>query len=85
MDIFCISNKAWLKRSFLLPHLRLKYQNPIKVILPIHWFTSVAKLEKFLPHGIILPGFMTVRRQMSELDETIKRNTGSYLMIYDRE
>ena len=27
-----------------------------------------AKFEKFLPHSIIIPSFMTVRSQMPELD-----------------
>ena len=27
-----------------------------------------AKFEKFLPHGIIIPSFMSVRNQMPELD-----------------
>ena len=27
-----------------------------------------AKFEKFIPHGIIIPGFMTIRGQMPELD-----------------
>ena len=28
-----------------------------------------AKFEKFLPHGIIMPSFMTVQSQMPELEE----------------
>ena len=28
-----------------------------------------AKFEKFLPHSIIIPSFMTVGSQMSELDQ----------------
>ena len=27
-----------------------------------------AKFEKFLPHSIIIPSFMTIRSQMPELD-----------------
>ena len=30
-----------------------------------------AKFEKFLPHRIIIPGFMTVRSQIPELDRGV--------------